>query len=298
MIASPARVEVNEFEAIYVDLWQGLDALMERIGPRDWSRRHGKDWTFADVPFHLAYFDAEVVCDPVEQRPTDRTIMRTLRELNAWNDAHFAARPASHTITDSLAQMHASRARVRSLLERMTDADLDARVWISLIGCGAVPARFAVLSGVAHAWSHFVQLREYLGSRADCRVAPESTRAAVSLFATFLPTGLDRTAAARLDRPFTAALEFVGPADSCFIARVTADGRCSIAPGQPDDAPFGMRMTPETFELMRTGMANPLALLLTRKLRVRGLRQMGTFGRLFPTPKLDTLIPWSADEPT
>ena len=90
MIASPARLEVNQFAAIYADLWQGLDALMERIGPRDWSRRHGKDWTFAEVPFHLAYFDAEVVCDPVEQRPTDRKIMRTLRELNAWNDAHFA----------------------------------------------------------------------------------------------------------------------------------------------------------------------------------------------------------------
>jgi hypothetical protein len=58
-----------------------------------------------------------------------------------------------------------------------------------------------------------------------------------------------------------------------------------------------MRMTPETFELMRTGMANPALLLLTRKLRLRGIRQMGTFGRLFPTPKLDTPIPWSADRP-
>jgi hypothetical protein len=120
MIAAPARIEVNQFAAIYSDLWQGLDALMDRIGPRNWSRCHGKDWSFGEVSFHLACFDAEVVCDPVEQRATDRSIMRSLRELNAWNDAHFAARPATHFIADSLAQMHASRARIRSLLEQTT----------------------------------------------------------------------------------------------------------------------------------------------------------------------------------
>src|SRR5204863_8166390 len=97
MTASPARVEVSRFAAIYADLWQGLDALFERIGRDGWSRRHGKDWTFADVPFHLAYFDAEVPCDRIEPRTTGQPIMRTLRELNAWNEAHFAARPPSHT---------------------------------------------------------------------------------------------------------------------------------------------------------------------------------------------------------
>jgi hypothetical protein len=44
-----------------------MDALFERIGTNDWSRRHGKDWTFADTSrSRLTYFDAATSHAPLE----------------------------------------------------------------------------------------------------------------------------------------------------------------------------------------------------------------------------------------
>ena len=51
------------------DLWQNLDAIFVSLGSSDWSRQHGPHWTFADVPYHLAYFDREIVAHPIERGP-------------------------------------------------------------------------------------------------------------------------------------------------------------------------------------------------------------------------------------
>jgi hypothetical protein len=292
----PDTTEIEGIRGRYADLWRGMDALLERIGSDDWSRRHGKDWTFADVPFHLAYFDAEIVCQPIEGRhPTvdlvHQPLMGSVREMDAWNARHFRDRRAGHTPEQSLAQMHASRARIRALLDSLSDAELDHRVWIPLIGCGWVPMRFGLLSGIGHTWSHFIQLRKYLGTPAGTDVAADSTHTAIGMFVSLLPVGLDRMAAARLKAPFTAVLEFTGPGGGCWVARVTPDGQCRVdEEPAPPGAALTMRQTPETFELVRVDMANPLWLLLTGQIKVRGFGALGTFGKLFHKPGLDTPI--------
>ncbi|HEV7666221.1 MAG TPA: DinB family protein [Chloroflexota bacterium] len=293
---APQTNEVEGIRGRYADLWRAIDELLERIGTHDWSRRHGKDWTFGDVPFHLAYFDAEIVCQPIERRhPTadlvHAPLMGSMREMDAWNARHFRERPAGQTPEHSLAQMRASRAQVRALLDSVSDAELDQRVWIPLIGCGWVPLRFGLLSGIGHTWSHFIQLRRYLGTPAEADVTADTTHKAIGMFVSLLPVGLDRAAAARLKAPFTAALEFSGPGGGCWVVRVTPDGQCRVdEEPAPRDAALTLRQTPQTFELMRVDMANPLWLLLSSQIKIRGFAALGTFGKLFPKPGLDTPI--------
>jgi hypothetical protein len=45
--------------------------------------------------------------------------------------------------------------------------------------------------------------------------------------------------------------------------------------------------SPETFVKTRTGIQKPFLALLTGKIRVRGWRNLGTFGKLFPIQNLD-----------
>ena len=89
------------------DLWQNLDAIFVRLGPSDWSRRHGPDWTFADVPYHLAYFDREIVVHPLEQGLdlpiTEQWVARSNPDVHAWNARRFAERPVT-TVEDLLAK--------------------------------------------------------------------------------------------------------------------------------------------------------------------------------------------------
>ena len=45
-----------------------------------------------------------------------------------------------------------------------------------------------------------------------------------------------------------------------------------------------MTQAPETFVKTLAKMHNPMLAMLTRQVRVRGLRNMGTFAKLMPTP--------------
>src|ERR1700680_1762153 len=49
------------------ELWQRFDELVGTLGPDDWSSKHGKHWTFTDVPYHLAYFDLEVIVTAIKR---------------------------------------------------------------------------------------------------------------------------------------------------------------------------------------------------------------------------------------
>ena len=49
--------------------WQAIDDLLGSLEPKDWAQPHGPDWTMADPPFHLAYFDKEILVDGIEKGP-------------------------------------------------------------------------------------------------------------------------------------------------------------------------------------------------------------------------------------
>src|SRR4030095_10959844 len=88
----------NDPSGILADLetiWAALDSFYQHFSPQDWSRQHGKDWAFADMPYHLAYFNP-IVIEGIRDDHNQQAKL-TMGELNAWNNAHFTQRSASQS---------------------------------------------------------------------------------------------------------------------------------------------------------------------------------------------------------
>jgi hypothetical protein len=47
------------------NLWRVYDTLFDSLSAADWRRKHGKDWAIGDLPYHLYYFDRDVVLAPL-----------------------------------------------------------------------------------------------------------------------------------------------------------------------------------------------------------------------------------------
>ncbi len=64
-----ANDAVREIMADVEGLWAGLDEIFGSFSASDWDRPHGADWTMATVPFHLSYFDRDIVANGIEKGP-------------------------------------------------------------------------------------------------------------------------------------------------------------------------------------------------------------------------------------
>jgi hypothetical protein len=148
------------------ECWRCLDEVCVVLTPRDWSRRHGRDWIVADLPYHLACFDRELVAQAIvrgpDVPPTERRSLRTRAEVDAWTAAHFAHRPADATPEQSLAEMRASRERIRDATRVLSGADLGRPVWCPLPGRGWQTVRGILALCLDHTRSHLTELRQYL----------------------------------------------------------------------------------------------------------------------------------------
>src|ERR1051325_11841036 len=60
--------------------WKLFDDAYAALSEADWSRKFGKTWTFADHPYHLAYFDAMIAKSLAEgdHPPADRMHLRSM----------------------------------------------------------------------------------------------------------------------------------------------------------------------------------------------------------------------------
>ncbi len=272
------------------DLWQKFDTLFGSLKPEDWSRKHGKHWTMADVPYHLSYFDRDIVADPVvlgpNVPPERQQVQRTLNELSAWNVRQFAARPAGQTPEQSLAQMHASRDAIRKAVADMSDADLERPAFIQLAGGGWLTARWALIMCRGHTWNHFEQFRLHLG-RSTPLPSPTTVHGALAFYANMLRALANPKEAQRTS--LTVVLDFEGPGGGAWTLRV-AGGTVSVAEEHAPRADLVMTQSPETFVKTLTQMHNPVVAMVTRKVKVRGLRNLGKFGKLFAEPKPDAAI--------
>ena len=278
--ASPtSTTERDALLADLEDLWRCLDEIFAGLTPADWQRKHGPDWTMADVPYHLSYFDREVVAEPFERGPdipeSERRVIASLAEVNAWNAEQFARRPAGQTPAGSLAQMRASRDRIRRLLAGITDADLDRPAWRVLLGVFFVPARVGLEACRAHTWSHLTELRLRL-KRSGPLPSASSVHGALAFYAGIMAEMADRETVAARMRPFTAVLAFSGPGGGAWTLRV-AGGACTIAEGVAARPGLTMTQSPDTFLKTVARMQNPLLAMLTRKVKVRGYRNLGAF---------------------
>jgi putative sterol carrier protein len=276
-------------DALLVDLeelWQSVDELVGTLGPNDWSGKHGKHWTFPDVPYHLAYFDLEVIVTAIKRGPnvpTSEQFQRTEAEQDAWNEIKFTQRPTATTPEQCLAQMWASRQAIRNVVARLSEADLERPVFLPLVGLGWVSVRVALETCYTHTWNHLMQLRFWMKCT-TLMPSPAQTQCALSYFMASFARNMNREQAAQTH--LTAVMEFSGLDWGVWTLHV-ADGSCHISEGGAARADLVIVQSPETFVKTRTGIENPTLALWTGKIKVHGLRNLGTFEKLFPIKSLD-----------
>jgi hypothetical protein len=280
-----AATAPRAFLADLEDLWGCLDELFANLAPGDWFQWHGKHWTFADVPYHLGYFDRTVIVYPIECGvdipAAEQWAARSNSELNAWNERMFARRPPEQTVTQSLAQMQASREALRRIIGQMSATDLDRPVWFPLLVGGWVPAR-AVLAGCRlHTWRHLMELRlRHPVSIQSTLPVPRATtmHAALGDLMNFFPLRLNRVQAEQLR--FTLSMNFSGPGGGSWTVRV-ADGACAVSEGHAARADLVLAQSPECFMKTCLELHDPMAEVQNGEISVQGVEYLDIFATLF-----------------
>ena len=288
-MTTQASTQLTALRADIEEIWRCLDELFGSLGERDWQRKHGKDWVTADVPYHLAYFDREIVLKPVEQALAgaegERRLLRNEDEINAWNAEQFARRPAGQSAEQSLTEWRETRERILALVAGMSEADLERPAWIPLV-FGEQTVRVALTATLIHGWSEFTQLRIRL-KRPGPLPRASATHRALDTFMHAMPMGLNREAAA--EAPFTARFSIFGVGGGSWVLHAH-DGVCDVSEDDDQPADITLAMSQEAFAKMWNNMQHPMVMMLTRQIRVKGLSKMGRFGKVFPTPGADTVL--------
>ena len=274
------------FLADMEELWRCLDELFASLVPGDWFCRHGQHWTFADVPYHLGYFDRTVIVYPIECGlgiPTaEQWAARSNSELNAWNERMFARRPPDQTLRQSQAQMQASREALRRILGQMPDCDLDRSVWFPLLVGGWVPVRAVLASCRQHTWGQVMELRlrHPLSTQSTLPVPRATTmHAALGDLMSFFPLRLNRVQAEQIR--FILSMNFSGPGGGSWTVRV-ADGACAVSEEHATQADLVLTQSPETFMKTCLELHDPMLAIRSGEITVQGTDSLSIFSALFP----------------
>jgi putative sterol carrier protein len=280
-----SRVQVDGIMSQLEELWADFDVLFGAIqASEDWGHKHGPDWTFADVPYHLAYFDRELIVRGLKYGPdypaAEQEAYPTMGEVNAWNAREFGRRPAGQTAAESVQQTLDVRDQIRRLAAAMTDDDLVRPLYMPLLAMGWVNAAMGLGLAVVHNWSEFTQLRILMNRAEPVPSAATSNTYLVSIV-NFMGMGLNRQAAQGVD--FSVVYEFDDDGVSPVTVRVK-DGAVTAAPGRSENADLVITQSAETFEKVFRGMQSPMDAMQSGAMRVSSMEALGTFGALFPAP--------------
>ena len=287
------RTQLDAYLADLQQMWSTFDDLYGSFSPVQWKRKFGKDWTYADQPYHLAYFDREIVADPLEAGPDmpeeGRWKIITQRAIDEWNAREFAKRPAGQTPQESLAEWRHERERVRALLQKFTDADLGTyQVFGRLIGGQFIPLLIGIEGYRLHNWGELSELQWRL-KRSTPELPRAATQAAAGLYLGVLAQFCRADVA---KKPFTLGWEFIGSAGSSWTMRI-ADGECTLIAGSAQNPDLRLSMTPETFNIVMLRQAkNPMLAMLRGEMKVKGFSKMGMMKKLFaPDPDKEIKLP-------
>lgn len=267
------------------NLWGCLDALLARLAPDEWRGQHGRHWTFADVPYHLGYFDRELVAAPIEHGldvpAAEQWAARSFEALDAWNARMFAHRPFGQSVAQSLAEMRASRDTLRAVVGRMRDADFNRPAWFPLLVGGWVPAHAVLALCRLHTWRQVMELRlRHPGASGGPlpQPRPATTHAALGDRIGLFPLLLNRAPATQTR--LTLAMVFRGPGGGAWTVRV-ADGACEVSEGREARADLVLTLSPECFVKLCLGLHGPQAAIRSGELVARGIAHLDTFAALF-----------------
>lgn len=267
--------------------WKRFDDVYATFGSEQWTRKFGRTWTYADQPYHQAYFDGMVgeYLGYGPNPPADKLTLRSLGDLTEWNRREFAKRRPGQTVEESLAAMRRSREVIRALTAGVTEQDLDRPAWMPLI-FGWTNSRGLLQAVIVHNVAEYWKLWLRTGKQ-----TPPPTPAAVhfrlDFMMRFMPASMNRELAAR--KPFTMTWDFTGPGGGAWTLDVK-NGECTVTQSRAPHADLTITMKPEDFHQIVVKMASPPILMLTGKMKVKGFMKMGTFGKLFPEPRPDLVL--------
>lgn len=280
------------------ELWSALDSLFDEMSPADWRRPHGPDWTFDDLPYHLAYIDRLVVARPVEfgeALPFAELVqLSSLNELNRWNQANFAARPEGQEVRRSLEQMRASREHVRQVIAGSSDADLAKPAWFPLLHMrGFRPSIVNLGFCIGHTWQHLQEARVRHG-HAGAIVGPQLTHAmldgtmpvpGIPLYLNVPGTALFLDVGRAREQDFSFALNITGPGGGIWAFQASDEG-WQVAGAEKTEADLVLSLDLDTYIKMRYFISDMAALVEAGDVEASDDEALSVYNELFVMPDL------------
>jgi len=270
---------LNDFSQTLADLetiWASLDSFYQRFSPQDWARKHGKEWTFADMPYHLAYFNQTVVNNIKNDGGGQARL--TLQELNTWNDAHFAKRPASQAGANGLAYLHETQAALRQLTAQHPP---ETPVFLPLIIVGGWRSlSFALEYLLDHTWLHFTE--SHLRYDQNLPGLPSALVNRVLNFSMEMARGALR-AEDLVGVNLVTILRLTGDGGGVWTFTMRA-GNCQLEANAVPQA--DAEITTDIATYLKTSVHNmqsPILALLLGKTKIKGMAGGGQFQKIFAT---------------
>ncbi len=291
----------SEMRSSLEELWSALDSLFKEMSPANWQRPHGADWIFADLPYHLSYIDRDCVARPIELGEAlplaEQVQLRTLNELNAWNQGKFALRPEGQKVETSLEQMHNSRDYVRQITATLTDADLSKSAWFPLLNMrGFRSAQVALAFCAGHTWQHMEEARVRHG-HAGTMVGPELTHAmlngtfpGIPLYLIISTTTLFLDASRAKEQDFSFALHVTGPGGGMWDFRASDTG-WQVAEVKSADTDLVLSMDLDTYIKMRYFISHMASLVEAGDIKTSDDKALALYNQLFVPPDPDLVFP-------
>lgn len=279
------RTQVEILIAQIESNWDCQNQLFQTIArSNDWDHKHGADWTFADVPFHLAYCNWDLVIRPIqlgkELPVNEQRSFKGPADLAVYNSGRFAEKSATQTVEKSLADLEDSRNELRRLLMEMNDADLDRPAWYPFGGGMWANVRAPLQFCLAHDWSEFMQLRIHMGLSEPIPDPAITSAYVVRMLSLFMPRRLNPHAAK--GNLFTAVYAFTDPGVTPVTIQVS-DGVAKIIPEGYDNPDLVLTQSAETFEKTLRGIQKFPDAIQSGAIQVRNFETLTTFSQLFPT---------------
>ena len=281
--------QLNHLSSMLENLWANFDELFDSLDDDGWQTPHGSEWIFADVPYHLAYFD-RYIARYLEQGPglpkEEHLSLVSLNDMNCWNAAEFARRPENQTPAQSVAEMCTARDEIRRLLAGLDDADLERPAWmflLSLRGWRTVRGMLGVC--LMHTWNEFVQFRLHMG-RETPKSDPVLLRFCLAAFLAYLQSFINVQLAA--ETHMNVVYDF--PGVGVWTVQI-GDGQGKVTEGHRSDAKIVFTQNPTTMMKTFNGMHDPAVAMQTGEIRVQGFEHLPTFAALYPPPAPDKVIP-------
>lgn len=258
------------------DLWKKFDKIYSALSEEDWNKKYGKEWIFADQPFHLAFFDRMVAKALMGGSKKGKLFLKDMAQINAWNESEFRKRPKHFTYKQSLEEFRRSHEDLRKAASKINK--WDQQVWMPLFfGWGS--AKDCLNASLVHSAGEYMELCMRVKKPIDLLTSTMKRREQFMML--FMSLSFDKKAAMRKD--FTLAWNFIGRGPSSWIVKIEK-GEGKLIEGKTKQADLTMTMTLETFEKMLRKMKNSMLMMLTREIKIQGFSKMPTFMKLFPQP--------------